>query len=55
MTREEKIIETMNDEVFAEDRKEAIESAMNCDHQCSGNCRIIGCNCACGEWHIVGD
>ena len=22
-----------------------------CDHICSGNCRRVGCNCECGEWH----
>jgi hypothetical protein len=22
-----------------------------CDHVCSGNCRRIGCNCECGEFH----
>lgn len=22
-----------------------------CYHQCSGNCRRVGCNCSCGEWH----
>lgn len=23
----------------------------NCFHQCSGNCRRVGCNCQCGEFH----
>ena len=23
----------------------------NCFHQCSGNCRRVGCNCECGEFH----
>ena len=23
----------------------------NCEHICSGNCRRVGCNCLCGEWH----
>ena len=23
----------------------------NCEHYCSGNCRRVGCNCECGEWH----
>lgn len=23
----------------------------DCDHVCSGNCRRVGCNCLCGEWH----
>lgn len=22
-----------------------------CDHRCSGNCRRVGCNCECGEFH----
>lgn len=22
-----------------------------CDHICSGNCRRVGCNCKCGEFH----
>lgn len=25
--------------------------APNCEHPCSGNCRRVGCNCECGEWH----
>ena len=24
-----------------------------CDHQCSGNCRRVGCHCACGEYHDI--
>lgn len=24
-----------------------------CDHQCSGNCRRVGCNCQCGEYHTT--
>ena len=24
---------------------------IQCDHQCTGNCRRVGCNCECGEWH----
>ena len=23
----------------------------SCDHVCTGNCRMVGCNCECGEWH----
>lgn len=23
----------------------------NCFHLCSGNCRRVGCNCLCGEFH----
>jgi hypothetical protein len=22
-----------------------------CKHVCSGNCRRVGCNCGCGEFH----
>ena len=22
-----------------------------CYHQCTSNCRRVGCNCECGEWH----
>lgn len=31
--------------------KEEEAFAPNCNHQCSGNCRRVGCNCECGEWH----
>ncbi len=24
---------------------------MKCGHQCISNCRRVGCNCQCGEWH----
>lgn len=30
-----------------------IEEKRVCDHICSGNCRRIGCNCECGEFHEV--
>lgn len=23
-----------------------------CEHQCTSNCRRIGCNCECGDYHI---
>lgn len=22
-----------------------------CEHQCTSNCRRVGCNCQCGEFH----
>ena len=25
----------------------------NCFHLCSGNCRRVGCNCLCGEFHDI--
>ena len=24
---------------------------VGCKHVCSGNCRRVGCNCQCGEFH----
>lgn len=27
------------------------EPLVECHHQCSGNCRRVGCNCSCGEYH----
>lgn len=27
------------------------EESQQCDHICSGNCRRVGCNCKCGEYH----
>jgi len=24
-----------------------------CEHICSGNCRRVGCNCECGEYHEI--
>ena len=35
-----------------DDWKEFIEDVRSCDHICSGNCRRVGCNCNCGEWHM---
>ena len=32
-------------DVAAEANKE------ECYHQCTSNCRRVGCNCECGEWH----
>ena len=28
-----------------------LQEKEECYHQCSGNCRRVGCNCECGEWH----
>ena len=30
----------------------AIIEAIECNHECSGNCRREGCNCVCGEYHF---
>ena len=26
---------------------------IECEHQCSSNCRKNGCNCDCGEYHQI--
>lgn len=31
--------------------KEQIENVLDCEHQCTSECRRSGCNCACGEYH----
>lgn len=28
-----------------------LKYAPNCDHDCTSNCRHVGCNCECGEFH----
>jgi hypothetical protein len=30
---------------------EELEEIIDCDHICTSNCRRVGCNCECGEWH----
>ena len=41
---------------YQEEREIFIQNTLKdfveCDHQCSGDCRKKGCNCDCGEWHI---
>lgn len=32
---------------------ECYAEIQQCEHQCTGNCRREGCNCACGEFHKV--
>ena len=36
---------------LAEMLKGFLES-LECDHQCTSNCRREGCNCACGKYHF---
>ena len=58
--RTEKVIEDIanfhiSEGVSVDDIKEILEAfldALECDHDCTSNCRREGCNCACGEWHI---
>ena len=30
----------------------AMIESLECDHQCTSNCRKVGCNCVCGEFHF---
>ena len=34
------------------DMLESFAEALNCEHECSSNCRRNGCNCACGNNHF---
>lgn len=34
------------------DMLESFAKALNCEHECSSNCRKVGCNCACYEFHF---
>lgn len=34
------------------DMLEDFAEVLQCSHQCSSNCRKVGCNCACGEYHF---
>lgn len=52
----EKLAEQLKQDI--EDSKKARGEVFNkiwgittCDHICTGNCRRVGCNCDCGEWH----
>ena len=38
---------------LAEARERFLKEMGICEHICSGNCRRRGCNCKCGEFHIV--
>lgn len=42
MTKEEKSVLESNKFWTGEDW---------CDHSCTSNCRRVGCNCGCGEFH----
>ena len=33
------------------DAEKYVKDVREYDHMCSGNCRRVGCNCDCGEWH----
>lgn len=60
MTRLEKVIES-----YAHDFRDMKMSqydlasmlngfveTLDCEHQCTSECRRSGCNCDCGEYHI---
>ena len=31
---------------------EGFVESLECEHECSSDCRRNGCNCNCGEWHF---
>ncbi len=33
----------------------SVIECVQCEHQCTSNCRREGCNCACGEFHYSND
>jgi len=37
-----------------EDMLTGFIEAIECEHECSSNCRREGCNCACGNSHFSG-
>lgn len=39
-------------ESYLEDMLKAFMETLECNHECSSNCRREGCNCACGEYHL---
>jgi len=41
------------DKIIAEGERQREDDAIgeDCDHICTSNCRRVGCNCECGEWH----
>ena len=39
-------------EVDLTDMLEGFVESLECDHQCTSNCRKEGCNCDCGEYHF---
>ena len=47
-SEDEELFDTFEEDEEEEETEEEIE---DCDHQCSGNCRRVGCNCKCGEFH----
>jgi hypothetical protein len=34
------------------DMLEGFFESMNCDHECTSNCRREGCKCNCGNFHF---
>lgn len=50
LVRECKVVEKLNklQDLYDEQLEEPL---VECHHQCSGNCRRVGCNCSCGEYH----
>ncbi len=58
--REEKIIDFYVHDyrdvaMSKEDLKDMLRGfveTLECEHQCTSNCRRVGCNCNCGEYHL---
>lgn len=46
-----KITEGIDKENDAKKVKVECQCEASCHHHCSSNCRRVGCNCECGEWH----
>ena len=34
------------------DMLEGFIEAYECEHECSSDCRKVGCNCDCGKYHF---
>lgn len=52
-------IKQVFDDIYAslnsQDKPDKPEEPESCFHQCTSNCRRVGCNCECGEWHELKD
>jgi arsenate reductase-like glutaredoxin family protein len=41
----------MTEDILKEMLQSFVES-LNCTHVCTSDCRRVGCNCDCGEYHF---
>lgn len=51
MAEEDEVKTPTPEEVGYIPKSRRLSYAPGCSHQCSGNCRRVGCNCECGEYH----